>query len=110
MFIEPQTQVPQTTIDAAGFLQRANEFLEVVKAFQKREFSAFWSGKNKDEINAILAAMDSASPGQSVTFFQSASALAQFILAQDPQGLGNADWYPPMEYEFDPTHMTVRVK
>ena len=102
MFSVPNAEVPVAVAHAALFLQKANELFEYIRQFQREQFQAFWfSGgqlKSKDEINAVLEAMDAASSGQSLRFFLAAKELAELILSMSPDSLGADDWYPKYQY------------
>ena len=112
MFLSPSTSIPKPVTDAAKFLNDANSFITQCRQFQREQFQSFWFNagvpKSVEEINSILEAMDSASPGQSVRFFQSAKELVELILAIAPDGLGEADWLPPYSYAVDPATMQLR--
>ena len=113
MFISPSTTLPQSVTDAASFLDASNAFIEQCRAFQREQFQAFWRPngtlRTPQEINAVLTAMDAASPGQSAMFFNAAKELVALILAIVPDGMGQSDWMPPYEYTVDPQTFSLRV-
>lgn len=113
MFITPNTAVPQAKIDAATVLETSNDLLRNLQDKQREAFRFFWypNGqlRSKEDVNAILASMDEASPGQSAKFFVAAKALADLILSMAPGSLGDDDWTPPYEYTIDPQTYSLRV-
>ena len=115
MFIAPVVPpaTPVEMIIATEVVQQANDFLVACKAFQRKQFLLFWyvDGRlrSKQEVNAILTQLDSASPGQSAKLFQSAKELVDLILSLNPDGLGEVDWMPPYTYTVDPVTYSLRV-
>jgi hypothetical protein len=115
MFIAPAIPpaIPTSTIIASKVVSNANDFLVACKTFQREQFRLFWyvdgQLRSKQEINEILAKLDSASPGQSAKLFQSAKALVDLILSLEPAGLGEEDWMPPYAYTIDQQTWGLRI-
>ena len=113
MFIAPNTQIPQSKLDAAKLVEMSNTLLVQLQQSRREAFQLFWypggQKRTKEDVNAILAAMDEASPGQSAQFFAAAKELVDLILSLDPGSLGDADWMPPYEYIVDAKTYSLRV-
>lgn len=114
MFTAPSKEVPVEVAQASDRLNAANMLFQHMLNAQKTEFKAFWYNesvlRSKEEINAMLAAMDAVSPGQSSKYFTIAKQLVDFLLAIDPFCIRPFDWMPPYEYEVDPVTFSLRMK
>ena len=115
MFTPPVIpQPPESLLSCTRFLNNGNNMLENLVKFQREQFQEFWyrdkfTIKTPEEVNAWLAHMDSAEPGQSYKCFIIAKALVDLIEASAPGRLQPADWYPKYDYTVDPVTFSLRV-
>jgi hypothetical protein len=105
---------PESLLLAKELLDFSNATLANLATFRKEQFQRFWYKRRgelrtREEINEVLAQMDSASPGQSARFFDSAKKLVELIQAITGTQLEPEEWVPPYEYTVDPMTYALRM-
>ncbi|XZE45031.1 hypothetical protein SH467x_000234 [Pirellulaceae bacterium SH467] len=105
---------PASLLLAKELLDFSNATLANLATFRKEQFQRFWFRsrgelRTREEINAVLAQMDAASPGQSARFFDGAKKLVELIQAITGTPIQPEEWMPPYEYTVDPQTYALRM-